>query len=482
MKLKNKISFNFDSKTKPLSHQIEAIEYVRSHEIVALFDEQGLGKSKIVIDALSQNLKDKSIDGVLIVCKKTLLYTWKNEIEKHSDLFAVVLEGTKRQRGRTLITYGHFYIVNYEGLIQEIELVKLLLKHKKFALVLDESQRIKNPESKTANAVLSIRTLAVKKIIITGTPIANRPEDIWSQFFFLDGGVLLGNDFGDFKKQYNIELKGTQDLSSFENNLRSLRERIVSFSIRRTKDVLELPEKTYEDFPVELSPKQRKIYDKARSELYYEVSNSEGNKVEQEIENYLVKLLRLTQIASNPGLLGIDYNEIPEKFNVLDKIIRDLIMQNEKVIVWTNFTGNVRLLKNRYKEFGAQMIFGEIPINERNIVVKKFMEDDHCMVLIANPAAAKEGLTLTAANNAIYLDRSFKMDDYLQSQDRIHRISQTKRCRIIKLIAVDSVDEYTDEILEKKELIAKYALGDTEQITSKRSYLTKEDLLRILGS
>ncbi len=481
MKLTEKLSFDFESKTKPLSHQIEAIEYVRGHENVALFDEQGLGKSKIVIDALSQNFKEKSIDGALIVCKKTLLYTWKNEIEKHSYLFAVVLDGTKRQRGRILITYGHFYIVNYESLIQEIELITLLLKHKRFALVLDESQRIKNPESKTANAVLSLRTLAAKKIIITGTPIANRPEDIWSQFFFLDGGVLLGNNFGDFKKQYKVELKGTQDLSLFEENLKSLREKIVSFSIRRTKDVLELPEKVFEDIPVEFSPKQRIVYDKVRNELYYEISNTDGNKVEEEIENYLVKLLRLTQIASNPGLLDIGYDEEPGKFKVLDRIVRDVIERNEKVIIWTSFVGNIRVLRNRFKELGSQMLFGEIPIVERNVIVKKFMDDENCKVLIANPAAAKEGLTLTSANNAVYLDRSFKMDDYLQSQDRIHRISQTKRCRIMKLIALGSVDEYTDEILEKKELIAKYALGDTERIASKRSYLTKEDLLKILG-
>ena len=345
-KLAKKLSFDFESKTKPLSHQIEAIEYVRSHENVALFDEQGLGKSKIVIDALSQNLKEKSIDGALIVCKKTLLYTWKNEIEKHSNLFAIVLDGTKRQRGRTLITYGHFYIVNYESLIQEIELLTLLLKHKRFAIVLDESQKIKNPESKTTNAVLSLRTLAAKKIIITGTPIANRPEDIWSQFFFLDGGALLGNDFGDFKKQYKIELKGTQDLSLFEDHLRSLREKIISFSIRRTKDVLELPEKVFEDVLVEFAPKQRMIYDKVRSELYYEISNAEGKKVEEEIENYLVKLLRLTQISSNPGLLDSYYDEEPGKFKVLDKIIHEVIERDEKVIVWTSFTGNVRSLRN----------------------------------------------------------------------------------------------------------------------------------------
>ena len=96
------------------------------------------------------------------------------------------------------------------------------------------------------------------------------------------------------------------------------------------------------------------------------------------------------------------------------------------------------------------MLFGDILIEERNNVVLKFMNTPKHKILIANPAAAKEGLTLTAANNAIYLDRNFKMDDYLQSQDRIHRISQKNKCNIIKLIARNTIDEYTDEILEKK--------------------------------
>jgi len=113
--------------------------------------------------------------------------------------------------------------------------------------------------------------------------------------------------------------------------------------------------------------------------------------------------------------------------------------------------------------------------------MKKFLIKEENKVLIANPSAAKEGLTLTSANNAIYLDRSFKMDDYLQSQDRIHRIGQTKTCNIIKIIASNTIDEYTDEILEKKEIIAKYALGDVNHLVRKRNYLSKEDLIRILG-
>jgi len=476
-----KIKFDYSPKTTPLSHQIEAIDYIKNHDLVPLFDEQGLGKSKMVIDALCSNIKSKDIDGALIVCKKTLLFNWKNEILKHSHLFPVILSGTKRQRGRSFLTYGHFYIVNYELLVQEIELVNLILKHKNFAIVLDESQKIKNPNAKVTKAILSLKDKAKKKIIITGTPIANRPEDIWSQFYFLDGGKLLGNDFYQFKRKYNLKLKGETSLEKYEKCLLELRKKIDKVSIRRTKDILELPEKRYIDVIVDLSPKQQEIYDTVREELYYEIAGEDGETIINEIDNYLVKLLRLTQIASNPSLIVKDYEETPSKFLRLDEIIHEIVGAEEKAIIWTSFRKNVRALKRRYKDLGALMIFGEIPIEERNNVVVKFMNEPKYKILIANPAAAKEGLTLTSANNAIYLDRNFKMDDYLQSQDRIHRISQTKKCSIVKLIARNTIDEYTDEILEKKELIAKYLLGDSSDIKPKREFLTKERLLEILG-
>ena len=476
-----KIKFDYSPKTTPLSHQIEAIDYIKGHNIVPLFDEQGMGKSKMVIDALCSNIESKEIDGALIVCKKTLIDTWKNEILKHSHLFPVVLYGTKRQRGRSFLTYGHFYIVNYESLIQELELIQLVLKYKNFAIVLDESQKIKNPDAKITRAILSLRDMVQKKIIITGTPIANRPEDTWSQFYFLDGGKLLGNDFYEFKKKYDLKLKGENSLREYEKDLLELRRKIDKMSIRRTKDILELPEKKYVDIFVDLSPKQQEIYDTAKKELYYEIKDKDGESIIEEIENYLVKLLRLTQIASNPALIVEDYDETPSKFLKLDEIVDEVVENEEKAIIWTSFRKNVRELRRRYNDLGALMLFGEIPIEERNNVVVKFMSLPKHKILIANPAAAKEGLTLTSANNAIYLDRNFKMDDYLQSQDRIHRISQAKKCTIIKLIARKTIDEYTDEILEKKELVARYALGDSNNIDMKRQCLSKEDLLDILG-
>lgn len=479
--MQRKINFNYSPKTKPLVHQIEAINFVSSHDIVPLFDEQGLGKSKIVIDALCKNLEEGVIAGILIICKKSLIYTWKREVEKHSNLFPVVIDGPRNTRGKALLRVGHFYISNYDTVVENFDLMELLLKSRKMALVLDESQIIKNPEANVTKIMLNLGILANKRIIITGTPIANKPDDIWSQFYFLDQGRLLGDDYNSFKKQFKVNLKGVQDLSPFETNLMSLREKILSVSMRRTKNVLQLPQKNFTQINVNLTAKQQIIYDRAREELLCEISNISGELVEKDIDNYLVKLLRLTQIASNPGLLDDTYEEVPSKFIVLDQLLMDIIKKNEKAIIWTSFVGNVRELKSRYSEYKARTLFGEMAIIEREEVISKFLSDDSYKVLVANPSAAKEGLTLTSANNAIYLDRSFKMDDYLQSQDRIHRIGQTKICNIFKLIACNTIDEYTDEILEKKEAIAKYTLGDTRSLRQEKTYLSKEDLVRILG-
>lgn len=476
-----KIKFDYEPKTKPFSHQIEAINYIKRNNIVALFDEQGLGKTKILIDALSWNIRNKDIDKALIVCKKHLIKTWYNEIIKHSHLFPVIITGTKNFRGKSFLAIGQFYIVNYEIITQDLDLIKLILKNRKFAIVLDEAQRIKNPLSKTSKAIFSIKDLGVKRVIMTGTPDANRPDDIWAQYYFLDNGKLFGTNFNTFKEKYNLKLKGIKSLEIYEDTLSKIREKINRNSIRRTKDILELPEKIYRDVRIELSDRQREIYNTAKDKLYYEIKNENEGKLIKNIDNYLVKLLRLVQIASNPQLIIDNYNEIPSKFICLDKLIDEIIKRGEKVIIWSSFRRNIRLLKNRYKRYGSLMIFGDITIKDRDSAVEKFMNDEEFKILVANPSAAKEGLTLTSANNAIYLDRNFKMDDYLQSQDRIHRIGQEKKCSVIKIIANDTIDEYIDEILEKKEIIAKYIVGDTSKIISTSDYLSKKRLIEILG-
>ena len=474
-----KYNFNYSPKTKPFPHQIEAIEYITIKEIAPLFDEQGLGKTKIVIEALCNNMKQGILDGALIICKKHLIGNWQDEIETHSHLKYIILRGNANEKGQKFMGYSHFYIINYESVISEVDRLKMFLKIRKMAIVLDESHKIKNPNAKTTKAILELKDLAKKRIIISGTPIANKPLDLWTQFYFLDNGKLLGDSYKKFKKIYSINLKG-DNLNEKKNKFDNLRTIILANSIRRLKkDVLELPEKIYIEKYVELEGKQKNFYEKLKNELYLEVTNIEGKIVIDESSELLKKLLRLVQIASNPYLIDKAYSETPVKFLMLDTIIESILEQKEKVIVWSCFVDNIRILYKRYKKFGSLMLFGNIPIEKRYEIVKQFRNNDGFNILIANPSAAKEGLTLTSANNAIYLDRNFNLVDYLQSQDRIHRISQSNPCIIYKLIAKDTIDEYIDEIIYKKHKLAEYVQGDINNIEIKQ-FLTKEEVLNIL--
>jgi SNF2 family DNA or RNA helicase len=478
---KMRYRFDYSLKTRPFAHQTEAVAFMKGKRQVALFDEQGLGKTKVVIDVILEDIRSEMIDGALIVCRKYLLANWEEEIRKHSYLKYVTLTGTKGTKGARFMVFSYFYLVNYESLITEIDRITMLLTIRRLAIVLDESQKIKNPDSRTAQSVFKLRPMAAKRIIISGTPIANKPEDIWAQFYFLDDGELLGKSFNTFRKHYGIEVRG-ETLGVMSRNLSRLREDINSVSIRRLKNqVLELPEKRYEDVVVTLQGQQKNMYDKMRDDLYLEVRKLDGEQVIDEAQNILKKLLRLTQIASNPALLHAEYSEVPAKFFALDRLVERIVGRGEKVIIWTAFVENVRTLRKRYSRFFPLMLFGEIPMVKRNIIVQKFMNDAALRVLVANPAAAREGLTLTSANNAIYLDRNFSLVDYLQSQDRIHRISQVRVCNIMKIIAKNTIDEYIDEVVFKKQRVAQFVQGDLQELRDDRQYMTKEEIMELLG-
>lgn len=468
----------YELKTEPLPHQIEAIDYISKHHEVALFDEQGLGKTKIVIDALCSSMKNSEIEGVLVVSPMSLLYNWELEVTKHSFLIPVVLKGTEREKRYKFLTGANFYITNYEAVIAELERIKRFCRSRKVAIVLDESARMKDPATKTAQSLFKLRPYSTKRIIITGTPVANKPTDLWSQFFFLDNGALLGGNFKEFKARFN------EKNPYYSKSLTELKNIVTEHSIRRCKDeVLELPEKKFVNVYVTLKGEQLELYSQLKEELRIEIQDMEGNTIIDEAENILKKLLRLTQIASNPVLVDKGYKEVPAKFSALEGLLKDLIIKDEKVIVWTSFVDNILILKNKLKQYKPLIIYGDIPVRDRADAVKAFQESEKNRIMIANPSAAREGLTLTRANNAIYVDRNFNLVDYLQSQDRIHRISQTKECKIFKILAKGTIDEYIDRVIDVKKEIAGYVQGDLGILSSgSLDFLhNKSELLSILG-
>lgn len=473
-----KVQQNFDAKTQALPHQVEAVNYIDLHQEVALFDEQGLGKTKIVIEALCSAMKRGEIEGALIVAPMSLLYTWEQEVTKHSFLIPIVLRGAGREKRYKFLTGANFYITNYEAVVAELERIKRFCKSFKVAIVLDESARIKDPTTQTAQALFGLRQHSQKRIIISGTPVANKPADLWAQYFFLDGGKLFGDDFKEFKVRLN------EKNPAYSLQLQCLQKQVTANSIRRCKNnVLELPEKIFTNIYVDLKGKQLDLYNTLREELRIEVTNISGDSIIDEAENILKKLLRLTQIASNPALIDKSYYEEPAKFKILDNLLTEIVLRGEKALVWTGFVENILLIKNRYSDFKPLVIYGDVPVKERADIVRTFQESDRNKILIANPSAAREGLTLTRANNAIYLDRNFNLVDYLQSQDRIHRISQEKVCNIYKILAINSIDEYIDRVIDVKKDIAQFTQGDSKSVSksSLEFLLNKRELLSILG-
>jgi SWI/SNF-related matrix-associated actin-dependent regulator 1 of chromatin subfamily A len=467
------------SKPVPLNlvHQVEGTQFLRGNERAALFDEQGLGKSKQLIDALAGEIAAGNVSAGLIVCPNGLKTNWTQEIEKFCALpYAVFGTGQAARRVAFSSLKASFYVINYEAVHTELASLKALLKFKRIALVLDESHRIKTPDAKTTKAILALRSHAARRYILTGTPVANKPEDLWSQMLFLDDGESLGTSFEEFQRAYRAGTEGYK-------NVDQLRDRVAAKSLRRTKaGSLDLPPKQYTRIAIELDGTQRSMYDAMRNEMELWVRSLDGEQVSQRGDAILARMVRLAQLASNPGLMDTAYSETPAKFRTLDRLLAHHLLSNptQKVIVWSSFVGNIETLRGRYAKWNPVVIHGEVTNEERDAAVTAFRSDLATRLLFANPAAAREGLTLTEANVAIYVDRTFNLVDYLQSQDRIHRISQTQACEIVLLVARDTVDEFIDFSLEQKHRLARFAQSDTNDITIEDLQLHKPDVLRAL--
>jgi SNF2 family DNA or RNA helicase len=326
---------------------------------------------------------------------------------------------------------------------------------------------------------------------MTGSPIANRPYDLWSQIFFLDQGSSLGTNFGEFKQQFDIpktervsptsaitdiEAQASSPIESlFENRLSHLGNKISTFTVRETKAGagIELPGKSYEQILVDWEEKQYDTYCKVRDELKLEILR-DGIPVVDDSEGLLKRLLRLVQVCSNPGLIDEGYIETPGKVPALIELIRRISSRQEKVIIWTCFVDNVRWLANILKDYSPVMLHGRMNLNQRDKAVKNFLDEDKVEILIATPQSSKEGLTLTVANNVVFFDRSFSLDDYIQAQDRIHRISQEKNCFVYNLIMRDSVETWVNSLLATKQAAA--SLGQKDIGLEEYQSLVRYDL------
>lgn len=455
---------NYSAKLKPFPYQFQTFQTIKDLKYAAIFHEQGLGKTKIAIDILLYWLEKRDIDTVLIVTKKQLIQNWLMELNFHTYIQPKVLTNKKSDNFYVFNSRAKIVITNFEIVMAEEERVKLYLKSRNVGIIIDESTKLKNPSAKLTQTFFELSSLFKLRIIMTGTPVANRPYDIWSQIYFLDHGKHLGNNFNEFKRDTDLSNQLANDVAAktkFEHSIENIYDKISTFTVRETKNSsgIILPEKVYKNVFVDFEPKQLNMYQQVIEMMEIEIKKQGRTYIDDDTEN-LKRLLRLLEITSNPMLLDDSYTMMSGKEQTLKKIIENIVSQNEKCIVWSNFIENINLFCRKYNMYNARKVHGGMTIDERNKSIDIFKNDDKCKVLFATPQSAKEGLTLTVANHVIFYDRGFNLDDYLQAQDRIHRISQKKKCFVYNLIIKNSIDEWIDKLLEAKQQAAFLVQGD----------------------
>ncbi|MGE9932564.1 DEAD/DEAH box helicase [Anaerovoracaceae bacterium SGI.174] len=463
-KIVSNIPLDFTAKKDAFEYQTQAFMAIKDLDYSAIFHEQGLGKTKIAIDLILYWLQERDIDTVVVVTKKQLINNWEQEVINHTHLRTRVLSSNRTSNFYVFNSPSKVMLTNFETVLSELERFKLFLKSRNVAVIIDESTKLKNPDAKITKAFFELTDLFKIRTIMTGTPVANRPYDIWSQIFFLDKGQSLGTDFKEFKKSTDLSNKLAYDKSereNFESELSAIFSKISDFCVRETKETagIKLPKKEYITKRTPFEDQQRQLYNKIMHEMQTEIQK-DGQMILDDESASLKRILRLVQVASNPRLVDERYNKVSCKENVLDDLIKDIEGKGEKCIVWSNFIHNIDWLSKKYSNLNAVKIHGNMDMTSRNKSVEQFKSNENCKILFATPQSSKEGLTLTVANHVIFYDRGFNLDDYLQAQDRIHRISQTRKCFVYNIIADNSIDEWVDRLIEAKYHAALLTQGD----------------------
>jgi superfamily II DNA or RNA helicase len=474
-------------------HQRVAVEWLLKTPYAFLGDDMGLGKTLSVLSYFSALVAQQKFELLLVICPNSLTRNWAREAAQwFSSLRSLTLTGDRDDKSWALrllndrsVDY-QVLIVNYEGVRLDYITPELerLASERKTLLCLDESQRVKNPTSKTFKALSSIAPKAERRVLLSGTPTPKDVTDLWAQLRLLDGGkrfgksyykwlssiAELGNEFSEYAvKSFNQEAVQEAVLRVHELMLR-----------RRKEKVVHLPAKTFLVREVELTGNQRDRYDEIREGLILRMRASSGEQFVREITNILEEYLRAVQVASNPRLIDPEWKGEPAKFLELDEIVDEVVREGgQKIVVWTNYLGNVRELAERYKDLGTAQFSGEISPAEREATVRAFQQSDSPRILIAVPAAGGVGITLTAAQTAVYIDKTWNAEHWMQSVDRIHRIGQQGTVNIISLLGC-KVDEIVHWNLRRKEQAQAEVLGDVKSRNILKNSVSREELLAAL--
>jgi SNF2 family DNA or RNA helicase len=433
-----------------------------------LGDVPGLGKTLQTIAATEQ---DKH---VLLFTMNTLKFTTADEVKKWlPNERVLVIDGDKKHRAEQWTLHApknRVVVANYELLVHDFDLIK---QHEWHTIVCDEATRISNPDAITTRNLKLLRSH--KRIALTGTPISNSPDDIYSIIDWLVPKYL--GTFYQFRDKYCIVDDRFNRVTGYKN-MDELSKKVDRFMLRRTKEEVftDFPPKTIENVVFHLSVAERKLYTSIKEQVLEEIR--ELSELDTRTLGIIpVKMLRLKQCTDHPRLVGIKDEKECSKLDTLKALLKPVIDSGEKAIIFTQFAEMLHILKDELKEYRPITIFGDVDSVDRMVRVKEFNDDPKPRIIIMTEAGAY-GLNMQSASYVVHYDAPWSIAKLMQREDRAHRIGQNKPVTVYNLIAKDTIDEYILKVLSRKNKVSVDILKDAERLGEQG--LSKEDIDEIL--
>ena len=424
----------------PLTHQKEAIEKLAGSKRFILADDMGLGKTtSTIIAALETGAKK-----ILIICPASLKINWQREIENYTDRSVYIAEG------KHFSTEHDFVIVNYDILKNFYDLKdkegSLITKSNFDLIIIDEAHYIQNGQAQRTKLVNSFVKSVDKLWLLTGTPMTSRPMNYYNLLFLIESPTA--QNWMAYAIRYCQGYQFTAGHRKIWNtsgasNLEELRDRTSRQVLRRLKtEVLDLPDKIIS--PIYLRLKS-KLYEGLMGEYYdwYKNKKEESSSLTVQFS----KLMKVRQVIAE------------EKINDTIELAQNIIDQDKKVIIFTNFTDTLQKIHNH---FGKQSVYldGSCSKPQRQYAVDQFQENDKIKVFVGNLKAAGVGITLTAGEAVIMNDLSFVPSDHDQAQDRAYRYGQKNSVSVYYPIFENTIEGVIYDMLSKKKNIIDTVMGD----------------------
>lgn len=482
-------------KTQPYRHQLDCLNKFGRHEAFALLADMGVGKTWIAINNMADLWSSNDCDIAIVFAPNGVHTNWTRlELPKHMPDWvrwraaAWASSPTKDERRALDDLYNNpdsrelrILTMNWEALQTKRgyeAAQRLALCARRLMIVCDESDAIKNPSAARTKALMKLKKYSSWRRIMTGTPINNAPFDAFSQFSFLDEHILGTTSYFSFKAEYAEMLQaGNPLLESIRKrtgtrftpqvvargsggrpkyrNLEKLSALLAPHSFRvLKKDCLDLPAKIYKTLLFSLTKEQAEVYKKAEKECRLVFENAETP------FNKLVAVTKLAQITSGYYLHPmaeepVRINGENPKLDLLVERVGRIVESGEKVIVWARYRVEIEDVTARLRSAGHNVVqyYGAVDKADRVDALDKFQIGD-AEVFVGNQQAGGTGINLTAASYVIYFSNNFSLRDRLQSEDRAHRIGQTKNVTYINIAARGTIDEAVIGALMSKRDVA----------------------------